>query len=145
MNKGLWNASLFFGLAGLILFLAGYLRSVYDIRRRRRKGKAKARVVALIPRENEISPQMGYRNLYYPVFEFYAGGKLYKIEYPSGSYPSRFRINQTVPILYDTEDPEDLIIDTEGIRYQIPQFLYAAGIALLLLSALLFARFALRG
>ena len=46
-------------------------------------------------------------------FEYYAGGQLYKITHPKGSYPSAFRINQNVRLTYEKNDPSRYEIDEE--------------------------------
>ena len=86
-----------------------------------------------------------YQNCFYPVLEFYTGGKLYKIRYPEGSLPSRFTVGQKVRIDFDPENPADFVIADAGMHQYLPEIIAGAGILLFLLGILIFLRFAVRG
>ena len=85
MDKTLWTASLFLVILGFLLLIAGALCRVYVNYKEPRRGRVTARVVDLLLQEPVSQDQIRiYKNCYYPVFEFYAEGKLYKITHPEG-------------------------------------------------------------
>ena len=144
MNKASWNASLFLLAAGMLVTGAGLVLSLLYKRRETMKGHAVARVVELILDANPLAKTDEYQNCFYPVFEFYAGGRLYKIRYEIGSLPSMFSVGQRVRIDFDPEDPSDFVIAEPGMRQYIPEIVAGAGLCLFLLGILIFFRFAVR-
>ncbi len=145
MNKALWNASLFLLATGMLLTAAGFILSQVYKRRETLKGHAAARVVELLLEKNPLAKTDDYQNCFYPVLEFYTGGKLYKIRYPEGSLPSRFTVGQKVRIDFDPENPADFVIADAGMHQYLPEIIAGAGILLFLLGILIFLRFAVRG
>ena len=142
MNRGLWNASLALVILGIISLWAGVIISFYEKERRALKGKTTGRIVDLVMKEGE-GP---YRNKYYPVVEYYAEGKLYKVISLTGAYPSRWEIGQKIPLLYDPADPEMIREDSRPVLIRhLSALFYGAGIIMLLAGIYTFIRFAVRG
>ena len=144
MNKAVWNAGLFLLAAGMLLAAAGFVLSLVYKRRETFKGHAVARIVELILDVNPLAKTDDYQNCFYPVFEFYTGGRLYKIRYPEGSLPSRFAVGQKVRIDFDPENPADFVIADTGMSQYLPEIIAGAGVLLFLLGILIFFRFAVR-
>lgn len=145
MDKSLWTASLLLVIAGLLSLAGGVAGKIYQNYKEAGKGRVMARVVDLVLKETEnTDPGFAYKNCYYPVFEYYAGGQLYKITHPKGSYPSAFRINQNVRLTYEKNDPSRYEIDRNYFREMLPAALYGAGVAFLCAAFFLFVLFARR-
>lgn len=145
MDKSLWTASLFLIILGLVSLAGGVASKIYQEYREAGRARVTARVVDLILKESESAdPRFAYKNCYYPVFEYYAGGKLYKITHPRGSYPSAFRINQEVKLTYDKEDPSNYEIAQSDLWGTLSVALYGVGVAFLCAAFLLFVIFARR-
>ena len=143
MNRGLWNASLWFLILGGLAAGAGALLLAYTREKEVLKGHVQARVVELKLKEDRGVQQDGaFQNKYYPVFEFYTHGRLYKLTYPEGSYPSAFTVGQKVWLDYDPADPETFRIREEVKLQQWGRVLQAAGLALAVLGIFFFLRYA---
>ena len=145
MNRGLWNFSLFLLIMGLIWIAAGLVLRAYYRRMQELKGHTRARVVDLVLREFPDSSNAQFSNRYYPVIEFYANGKLFKENYPYGSYPSSFQVGDEVWIDYELSDPHEYEIRKTSLSQAAPNVLYFGGIVMVVTGALLFLVFAARG
>ena len=107
VNRGLWNVSLFLFIAGLAALGAGAVCQFLEQIREPDTEWGTARVVDLVLKENgEKSSLYPYKNCYYPVLEYYAQGKLYKVLHTEGAYPSAYHLNQELRICYNRNDPE---------------------------------------
>ena len=145
MDKTLWTASLFLVILGFLLLIAGALCRVYVNYKEPRRGRVTARVVDLLLQEPVSQDQIRiYKNCYYPVFEFYAEGKLYKITHPEGSYPSAYRLNQEIRLNYDKDDPTDYVIVKNTALDILPEVFSALGVVCILAGCVLFGLFAAR-
>ena len=146
MDKSLWAASCFLIVAGMLFLIGGFACWLYQNYKEPFEGKTTARVVDLLLQEPKIRRQpMLYKNYYYPVLEYYAEGKLYKVTHPEGSYPSAFRANQEVPICYNQTDPlEYKIADNSKIKI-LAQALYVIGVLGIAVGCIIFLIFARRG
>lgn len=146
LNKGLWTASLLFLILGLLFLAVGIGCHLYENFKEPIKRRCTARVVALLLEEPKPGEQYRfYKNCYYPVLEYYAEGKLYKIRYPQGSYPSRFKLNQEVKIAYEKGQPEAFVMEKTSSLRLLAQWLYGVGVACLLAACIIFLIFAMRG
>ena len=127
---------------GIIGLWAGVVISFYEKERRALKGRATGRIVDQIMKEGD-GP---YRYKYYPVVEYYAEGKLYKVTSLTGAYPSKWEIGQKIPLLYDQDDPEKIMEDSRPLFIRhLSAFFYGVGIIMLLAGIYTFIRFAVRG
>ena len=145
MDRSLWTASLFLVILGLLSLAGGVVSRIYQHYREAGRGRVTARVVDLVLKESDgADSRFSYKNCYYPGFEYYAGGKLYKIVHPKGSYPSAFHVNQAVKLTYDREDPANYEIARNNIWGTLSAALYGAGVACLCGAFLLFISFAQR-
>lgn len=145
MDKSLWTASLFLIITGLLFLAGAVVCRLYQSYKEPGKERVTARVVDLILRE----PKMGeasrpYKNYYYPVFEYYAEGRLYKVVHPQGSYPSPYRINQEIKLCYDKDDPEKYEIAGSDTLILAANGFSAAGAVCLFAGCIVFVLFALR-
>ena len=110
INKGLWNVSLVLIVIGLLAFAAGIILQVIRREKEQAVRRVQARVVELVLDENTKGSAYGLRNSYYPVFEYYADGKLIKVRHKEGAWPSRYKVNDRVSLLYDPEEPESVLL-----------------------------------
>ncbi len=144
MNKGLFVFSFICLIGGICAFAAGSI--LQDIRRERekRKGHTVAKVVDLSVIENKKAGGGQFHHRFYPVFQYYAEGHLYKTVYPEGSYPSQWKRGQEVRIDYDLADPTDYCLSSRDLNAYLPTILIVGGAVLVLLGAIMFIRFAVR-
>ena len=145
MNKGLWTASLFLLVIGLGCIVARLVLQMIFSERAQLKGHTTARVVDLQLREDPAAGNRQFRHCFYPVFEYYAGGRLYKQVYPVGSYPSRWKVNDEIRLDYDPEDPNIYELSTWSMQRILPPALSVFGVILVLTACVIFLRFATRG
>ena len=145
MNKGLWFFSLALLILGFAALILGVLSSRRRVRGRRRGEHTSAKVVELVLVENPEGAVDGRRNLYYPVFEFYASGRLCKYRGREGAWPSPYRIGQTVHIVYDPGRPELFRVAAGSSMAYLPEILWGVGGLMILISVIIFLRFAVRG
>lgn len=146
MDRSLWTASCFLIILGMLLLAGGLGCRFYLGQRDSMKGRTVAKVVELLLQEPaQRERPMYYKNCYYPVFEYYAEGKLYKVTYPHGSYPSAFRINQEVKLCYNKENPQEYEIQGTNTLKIVSDALYGAGVVCILTGCIIFVIFALRG
>lgn len=146
MDRTLWTASLFLVVVGLVFLAAGTAIRLYLNYKDPGKERVTARVVDLVLQEPKNEKQVGrYKNCYYPVLEFYAEGKLYKIVHPEGSYPSAYRIHQELLLSYRKDDPEDYRIIKNTFQDILPELLSVLGVVCILAGCVVFALFAAGG
>lgn len=145
MDRGLWTASCFLIIFGILLLGAGLGCQFYVNYKEPLKGRAVAKVVELLLQEPEEKGNWPYKNCYYPVFEYYAEGKLHKVVYPEGAYPSPFRINQEIKLKYAKEDPLEYRIMEKNTLKMTADALYASGVVCIAAGCIIFVIFALRG
>ena len=141
MNRGLWTASVLLVIAGIGMILAGMFLSETHSRGKTAFRRVKARVVDLLRREEEGR----FRSRYYPVIEYYAGGRLVKTVFEEGSYPSRWQVGDEIFIEYSARHPEKCRRAQEGFRFILPGILWGGGVFLVMLGITAFIRFAVRG
>lgn len=145
MDRTLWTASLFLVILGLLFLAAAAFCRFYFNYKETRRGRVTARVVDLLLQEPERPEQARlYKNCYYPVLEFYANGKLYKIVHPEGSYPSAYRMHQELRLNYNKDDPEDYVIAKNTFRDVLPEIFSVLGVICIFAGCILFALFAAR-
>lgn len=146
MDRSLWTASCFLIIFGIILLGAGLGCQIYLNYKEPLKGRATAKVVELLLQEPERKdPGLPYKNQYYPVFEYYAEGKLHKVVYPLGAYPSPFKRNQEIKLKYDKSDPLNYKIMEKNTLQLAADALYAVGVVCIAAGCIIFVIFALRG
>lgn len=145
MDKSLWTASLFLIITGLLSLAGSAACRFYQSYKEPGKERITARVVDLILREPKLGDgSRPYKNYYYPVFEYYAGGRLYKVVHPQGAYPSPYRINQEIKLCYRKDDPEEYEIAGNNTLLMAAGGLFAAGVICLFAGCIVFVMFALR-
>lgn len=145
MDKNLWTASCFLIIFGIILFAGGIGCQFYLNYKETLKGRATARVVELLLQEPEKKGIWPYKNCYYPVFEYYAEGKLHKVTYPEGAYPSSFKINQEIKLKYNKSDPLDYQIMEKNTLRMVADTIYVSGVICIAAGCIIFVIFSLRG
>ena len=144
VNKGLWNLSLLLMILGVLIFLAGAYLRTWRKRREIFTVAVDAVVVDIIVREKKKMTESMFANALYPVLQYYADGKLIKITYPRGEYPSRYKIGQKLSIAYDPARPERCIILRQPWRRYLPSLLCGAGMTLFISGVVTFILFASR-
>lgn len=145
MNKGLWDTSLGLVILGLLMIGAGTVYNWYILGKMRLQGKAEGKVVDLELREGSGEGNTPFSNALYPVIEYYAKGKLYKVVCSEGSYPSPYKIGDRMTIRYSLHNPARFVIAGTTREEKIAKISQAAGAALVGIGILIFIRFALRG
>lgn len=146
MDKGLWAASCFLVIFGMLLLAAGTVCRIYFNGREMWKGRTTARVVELLLQEpRQRDGRAPYKNCYYPVLEYYAEGRLYKVLYPKGAYPSPFHVNQELWVRYNQANPQEYKIEEKTPKRFAAGFLYWAGVSCVAAGCIIFVIFALRG
>ena len=142
MNNAIWVLSFVCLAAGLAMTAAGLILRSYKRSRQQLTGHTSGRVINLELRELPGTYKSHtFRNLYFPVFEFYANGKLYRENYPYGAYPSSFRVGDEVQIDYDPEDPHEYELRQKNLKDMLPSLIYMGGVSLTAAGALLFIIF----
>ncbi|MDD2958227.1 MAG: hypothetical protein PHR92_06825 [Lachnospiraceae bacterium] len=145
MNKSLWIASCCLIIIGLLFLLAGVILQYYQQYKEPLKGRTTGKVVELLLAEPKKRTGAGYKNYYYPIFEYFAEGKLYKVRYPYGAYPSPFHINQEIKLCYNKEDPLEYQIAEINKWKLLSSALYGAGVISVMIGCIIFLIFAVRG
>ena len=143
MSRAWFYLSLVTLLLGAACIIAGAIMRARRRAEREYEGETKAKVVDLLLREDPL-PSGGFRNKYYPVFQFYAGGKLCEKIYPFGAYPAAWTIGQSVDLEYDPADPSNFRIREPDLRQVLPTVLYMGGYVLVVIGIILFLFYALR-
>lgn len=145
MDKGLWTASLLLIILGLILMAVGVGCRLWQSYQDPNRARVTAKVVDLILKEPEKGDaSRSNKNFYYPVFEYFAEGRLYKITHPEGSYPSAYRLNQEVALFYDTKDPSHYEIAVIRMPELVAEICSLLGIISVLAGCIIFAFFSLQ-
>ena len=102
------------GITGEILIILGvlclagaYIARSYRHRKEPYKGRAVATVVDIVPdTPDHKGKAAGIHDYYYPVFAYYAEGRLIQKRYYKGGNPCPFRRNQQVRVYYSLKNPE---------------------------------------
>lgn len=145
MNSFLWTFSWLFMIAGVLLIIAGLVSQAYQQDKERYKGRATATVVEIVadmPDDEGLA--RGIHDYYYPVFAYYAGGRLFKVRYPGGGNPCPYSMNQKVEIQYNTENPSLFKIQEKTQLNKLSNFLYRMGFLCCIGGGVLFVLFAMR-
>lgn len=146
MNKGLWGASLFLVILGLVFICTALIFQTYRKNHEVLSASVMAMVVDVVSVQEDApgdSYQLSHR--FHPVFEYYAEGKLFREEYPEGFLPGRFRVGDVVKLNYNPSDPSEYeMADSSPQKINLPALLEAAGVFCLVLGMLLFISFASR-
>lgn len=132
-------------LAGVIFIFVGFLCRRYRNIHAKYKGRAEATVVEILTGvPDEHGQEQGIHDYFYPVFAYYAGGRLIRKRYRYGSNPCKFVLNQKVNIRYKLSNPSVFIIERENYLERRARILYYTGIALILAGTFIFLLFANR-
>ncbi|MDO5425347.1 MAG: hypothetical protein Q4F41_16640 [Eubacteriales bacterium] len=143
MNQGLTGEILM--ILGVVCAACGLFVQNYRHRKEPYKGRATATVVEIVADAPDAKGSAaGVHHYFYPVFAYYAGGRLIKKRYQRGGNPCPFRLNQQVPLYYKLEDPELFKIADPGPLKTVERLLYAGGAILCLLGLFCYMGFAAR-
>ena len=88
--------------------------------------------------------EQGIHDYFYPVFAYYADGRLIRKRYQYGSNPCKFYLNQKVKIRYKHHDPSAFVLERKNPLEQKAKFLHYAGLLLIVAGAAIFILFANR-
>ncbi len=141
--REIWVLSCTCMVFGIVLFVAGAICQYYRIYAEPYKGRAVGRVVELILDRPKVGGSP-FRNVYYPVIEFYAEGQLIKVKYPHGSYPSAYRKNQEIKIYFNLDNPRQFRIVRSNPLKNLAFALAAAGMVFMVGGGIGFLVFAVR-
>ncbi|MDY3919568.1 MAG: hypothetical protein SOZ59_11310 [Candidatus Limivivens sp.] len=143
MNQGL-TAEVFM-ILGAVCGLCGVLVQTYRRQKEPYKGRATATVVEIVADSPDArGSAAGVHDYFYPVFAYYAEGRLIKKRYQKGGNPCPFRLNQQVPLYYKKENPELIKIADPGPLKKAERILYAGGFCLCLAGLICYLEFAAR-
>ena len=132
-------------LLGVVFIFAGFLFKRYRSIHAKYQGRAEAKVVEIVTgHPDEKGKESGVHDYFYPVFAFYADGRLIRKRYRYGSNPCRFALNQTVTVRYKPSNPSIFIIERENYLERRARILYNIGIMMVLIGAVIFLVFANR-
>ena len=117
---------------GVLMLIAGIIVRQINDAREPYKGRVLGTVVDIVAGEPDRKGKaLGIHDYYYPVFAYYAGGRLMKEQYHKGSNPCEFHLNQQFLLYYDTGKPHHFKIATPGPLKKWEQLLYVSGIVAL--------------
>ena len=75
-------------------------------------------------------------DVYYPIFSFVdKDGKKHSVESNSGSYPAAYKKGESVPMLYDPENPKQARTDSFEALWFFPIFAIVMGIVPIVIGA----------
>lgn len=132
-------------ILGALVMLAGVICRNYRTSREHFKGRAEATVVEIVADEPDAhGKEQGIHDYFYPVFAYYADGRLIKQRYRYGSNPCRFHLNQKVKIHYKQTDPSVFVLERKDSMEQTARFLHYAGLFLIIMGGIVFILFANR-
>ncbi len=146
VDNRLWVASCVLIVLGLLFLLAGFLVKFWRNQKEELKAETTANVVELLLENPGTHRRPGsFQNCYYPVLEYYVGGKLYRVRYPHGSYPSMYHVGQKLTLRYDPDHPLTYRIEERNPWKFFSFLLTGGGIVCLLTGFVIFLIFAHRG
>ena len=123
------GALIFAGMGLLFLLIGIFLMKVFGRRRKTASMVTTARVVDVKCRRDS-----GGSTYYYPVFEYYAGGRMQRVVSAFGSSPCRYQTGEETELHYDPEKPEKFWCerDTKMMKLLCGIFMGIGGIFLVL-------------
>ncbi len=123
------GALIFAGMGLLFLLIGIFLMKVFGRRRKTASMVTTARVVDV-----ECRRDSGGSTYYYPVFEYYAGGRMQRVVSTFGSSPCRDQTGEETELYYDPEKPEKFWCerDTKMMKLLCGIFMGIGGIFLVL-------------
>lgn len=123
------GALIFAGMGLLFLLIGIFLMKVFGRKRKTASMVTTARVVDV-----ECRRDSGGSTYYYPVFEYYAGGRMQRVVSIFGSSPCRYQTGEETELHYDPEKPEKFWCerDTKMMKLLCGIFMGIGGIFLVL-------------
>lgn len=145
MSIDFWSMSCGLAVIGILCAIAAEVMRQIAKRKECYHGYAEARVVAFItePR-NDTYVFSQFHNRQAAVFEFIVDGKLIKGTDPSEVYPSPYRINQKVKVLYDPKDPQKFCAAAQNSWRLAASAMKLAAVALIVFAVFCFLMYAAR-
>lgn len=145
MSGMLGSASEVLFVIGILLTVAGAVYRVFRREKEPYKGRVTGTVVELVPgKPDSKGKAQGIHDYYYPVFVYYANGRLMKERCRKGSNPPAFRIGDKVSLKYDLDSPDHFIINHTGREDRLERILYIAGLAGIIAGGVCYLLFGLR-
>ncbi|HIT89694.1 MAG TPA: hypothetical protein IAC41_04670 [Candidatus Merdenecus merdavium] len=139
MSDLIWSISgLFLGI-GVIFVVLGLASQKFLKKKERFSGSTTGTVIDIVLDEaDEDGKERGIREYFYPVLGYYANGILHKVRCKHGSYPSKYKINDTIKIKYDEHDPSCFVLAKSNRMNRFSRLLYVCGIASCVLADVIF-------
>lgn len=124
-----FGAFIFMGMGLLFLLIGILLVKMFARRRQAATMVTTARVVDV-----ERGRDSNGSTYYYPVFEYYAGGRMLRVKSSVGSSPCRYQTGEEIELFYDPEKPEKFwcMRDTKMMKLLCGIFMGIGGIFLVL-------------
>ncbi len=143
MNQGLTGEILI--ILGVLCLAGAYIARSYRHRKEPYKGRAVATVVDIVPdTPDHKGKAAGIHDYYYPVFAYYAEGRLIQKRYYKGGNPCPFRRNQQVRVYYSLKNPELFKLADPGPLKLVEKGLSYGGLILCLVGLVCYLAFASR-
>lgn len=129
MTELQFGALIFAGMGLLFVLIGIVLVKMFGRRRKAATMVTTARVVDIVRRRDSKGS-----TYYYPVFEYYAGGCMRRVESTFGSSPCRYQAGEETELHYDPEKPEKFWCerDTKMMKFLCGIFMGIGGIFLIL-------------
>lgn len=132
-------------ILGTVLLAGGNFGEYYRHSNERYKGRALATVIEVIAdKPDAAGVAAGIHTYYYPVFAYYAAGRLIKVRYTQGGYPCPYKMNEQVKICYDVHSPEKFVLAEPQNLKKVSKTGYYLGIILLVAGVAFFLIYATR-
>lgn len=145
MSQMLGSIGEFMMVLGAILTGAGAALRIYLREKEPYKGRVTATVVDVVADiPDALGQRKGIHDYFYPVFAYYANGRLMKERYRRGSNPPEFRIGQKVTLKYDLNAPYKFELVKAESRERLERFLYFCGIGCILAGFACYLLFGMR-
>ena len=130
---------------GALLLAGGNFGEYYRHSNEHYKGRALATVVEIIADKPDAEGiAAGIHSYYYPVFAYYAAGRLIKVRFAQGGYPCPYKQNEQVKICYDKNNPEKFVTAAPKNLKKASKTGYYLGITMLIGGVAFFLIYATR-
>lgn len=145
MNQMLGSIGEVMMILGGLMTAAGAVLRIYLREKDPYKGRVTATVVELVADiPDSLGQRRGIHDYFYPVFAYYANGRLMKERYRLGSNPPQFYQGQKVQLKYDLNAPYKFELVRAEPREKLERLLYFCGIGCILAGFACYLLFGMR-
>lgn len=109
------GSSFLFG--GILFFVSGIvIYKIFKKRQERASATTTATVVEIIHKRIHYSHSMDFTSMgdgYYPVYEYYANGKLQRVKSIFGTSPCPYQIGEQVELHFNPDKPSEIFVEKD--------------------------------